>query len=1259
MTTYGVSSFKINDSTFTTNSAYSGGVMETSSKSSFNINDSTFTNNSAIQFGGVIRTFDESSFNINNSTFTNNSAGYQGGVMTTYGESSFKINDSTFTNNSAHSGGVMETSGKSSFNINDSTFTNNSAIHFGGVIETLDKSSFKINNSTFTNNSAHSGGVMETSGNSSFNINNTTFTTNSAIDFGGVIETLDESSFIINDSTFTNNGANVGGVMVIFDESLFIIINSTFTKNSARYGAGVMRIDYESSFNINVCTFTNNSATVFGGVITTFGETNINNSTFTNNSAQIGGVISALGVSSFVINDSKFTNNRAYSYGGTIRISQCSMKIADCTFNQNSGSLFTFISNLTVGGYTKFENCSEPLYKISVMDAFNNQEGGAITSVQSTVIFKGVISLLNNQARCGGAILATASTITMYGETIIANNVATDISGGGICLQQSVFEIKENCKFSNNYAMRGGGIHATSSTIAVREPGTLQFVNNKAVNGSGLYLAVNARLHALKYSPENYLSMIFTGNQANYGGAVYVADETTSSACSHNIECLIQTLSLYGVDVTNTENMFFSGNTATEHGYNIYGGLLDRCIPSPFAEVYRKRNTHYSGVTYLRNISNIAINSIASSPVRVCFCDTNNEPDCCYQPPSIRVKKGEPFNVSLVAVDQVNHTVDTTITSSLSSSRGGLGEGQQTQTARRNCTNITLIVFSPHASETINLFADGPCGSATLSTRQVSVQFLECTCPVGFSELSNSQTESATRCDCDCDPLLSPHITNCNSSTSSLLRMDTNSWITYLNDTDPSGYIIYSNCPFDYCYPQTEKVYMNLNLPNGADAQCDYNRTGLLCGACQKNLSLSLGSSHCLSCHSHWPAVLVTILITFIISGILLVTALLVLNMTVAVGLINGFIFYANIVSAGSAVFFPSSKPSYPSVFVAWLNLDIGIDVCFFVGLDAYTKTWLQLAFPVYIITIVVFVIIASEYSPRLAALIGKRDPIATLATLILLSYAKLLSVTITALSSAVLYYPDGAQQTVWLPDGNVKFFQRKHISLAFVALLIILIGLPYTILLFAWQWIVSAPRWKAFKWTRNTKLNAFITVHHIPYNNKYRYWTGLLLLVRVILYITASATVSAKPQTLPLMTIILVGGLFLLKGYVGLRVYKKLFVEFVDTALYVNILALAAFSQYDFKADLTKQTAVAYTSTIITFILLVGVIIYHVTLLIKKDSLLREEMNMYPLTPVQPTNDEVTHTVIELPKCDQDSPRAPKVEQVDIEGLAITPPYQ
>ena len=177
-------------------------------------------------------------------------------------------------------------------------------------------------------------------------------------------------------------------------------------------------------------------------------------------------------------------------------------------------------------------------------------------------------------------------------------------------------------------------------------------------------------------------------------------------------------------------------------------------------------------------------------------------------------------------------------------------------------------------------------------------------------------------------------------------------------------------------------VSINLDLPNGADTQCAHNRRGVLCGACQDNLSLSLGSLRCLPCHSHWPAVFVAILLAAIIAGILLVTALLVLNMTVATGMINGFIFYANIVAASSSVFFPSSEPSLtiPTVFVAWLNLDIGIDVCFFDGLDAYIKTWLQLTFPLYIISLVIMVIIVSEYSPRFAQLIGKRDPIATLA---------------------------------------------------------------------------------------------------------------------------------------------------------------------------------------------------------------------------------------------------------------------------------------
>ena len=120
----------------------------------------------------------------------------------------------------------------------------------------------------------------------------------------------------------------------------------------------------------------------------------------------------------------------------------------------------------------------------------------------------------------------------------------------------------------------------------------------------------------------------------------------------------------------------------------------------------------------------------------------------------------------------------------------------------------------------------------------------------------------------------------------------------------------------------------------------------MLCGACQETFSLSLGSSRCVPCYSHWPVVFVATLSAAFMAGLLLVTLLLFLDMTVAFGLINGFIFYANIVAACSSVFFPSSEPSFPKVFVTWLNLDIGFDICFFDGLDEYAKVWLQLAFP-------------------------------------------------------------------------------------------------------------------------------------------------------------------------------------------------------------------------------------------------------------------------------------------------------------------------
>ena len=1255
------SNVSMTQSKFMHNRGEIGGAIN-ARNSSFDIEECIFSNNSAT-FGGVMVTIG-CRVNIENSHFIENVVESDGGVMLAY-EDDFIIQNSTFSRNNGSYGGVTATY-KSSFTITDCIFTDNRAEQDGGVMRAYNENFIIFQNSGFSQNTAHYGGVLDTypentslcggaidTCNNSFTITDCTFSENAATESGGAIISYGDS-FTIQNTTFTDNTGFSGGVIHTCTSS-FTMTGSTFDGNTAALG-GVAYIESESKFDSALTTFTKNTAVYIGGVIfMTDSSSNISNSTFSMNKANDSGAVLYSVNGSLKVDNSEFNLNAA-RYAYVVHTVGSSVHMSNTKFTRNTGSFYAVNSEIAFSEYTKFENCTEPSKTTTLAEnAILGREGGAITSYQSTVTFRGKTDLLKNRARTGGAMLAIESTITVDAEMTIANNLAT-IDGGGIVLFDTKLEIEENCNISYNQAeRRGGGISASSSTITVYEPKTLQFIDNSAHNGGGAYLEEKSKMYILKptLSEKEDRLMFFKGNNASNGGAIYVADNTSVGTCSADVDCFVQALALYRSFprnfMLNTEkNIHFSDNFAKERGSNIFGGNLDRCIPNQFSQQSLHKLGHKYGLSYLKSISNVKQDTVSSLPVRVCFCNDIGEPDCSYQPPTINVTRGQMFTLSLVAVDQANHTVASNIVSVPSSSRSTLGSNQKIQTSGTNCTDITFNVFSPNDAERIDIFADGPCRSAEPSTSHVTVQFLDCTCPVGFEQYSHSTPE--TDCQCICSSALSDYITDCNSTTSSLTRRNTNSWIFYVNGTDPPSYIVHPYCPFDYCFPQATSVSMNLNLPQGSDAQCAYSRSGMLCGACPPNLSLSLGSSRCLNCSTYWPGYLTVILLVFIFAGVLLVTAVLFLNITVADGLINGFIFYANIVSAGQSVFFPSSAPSLPSVFVAWLNLDIGIDVCFFDGLDTYIKTWLQLFFPVYIIFLVYFVIILSEYSPTFARLIGKRDPIATLATLVLLSYTKLLSITITALSFTVLNYPDGSQETVWLPDGNVKYFQGKHIPLALMALLIILIGLPYTILLFLWQWLVCAPRWKLFKWTRNTKLNSFVTSHHVPHNEKYRFWTGLLLLVRVFIYVTASTTMSANPQALLIMTILLVGGLIFLSKIYGLSVYKELRVEIVDTLMYFNLIGLAALSLYKFKSDDTKQTVVIYVSTVTTFFLLAGVIAYHVILTVRKGRIPKHclskneefESNMNPKPPMN-----VTHSVIEFPKVDVDDSASPEPPSV------------
>ena len=59
-------------------------------------------------------------------------------------------------------------------------------------------------------------------------------------------------------------------------------------------------------------------------------------------------------------------------------------------------------------------------------------------------------------------------------------------------------------------------------------------------------------------------------------------------------------------------------------------------------------------------------------------------------------------------------------------------------------------------------------------------------------------------------------------------------------------------------------------------------------------------------------------------------------------------IFYASIVkiSESTDIFFPNGSIPVLSQFIAWLNLDLGIETCFYHGMTAYAKMWLQFCVP-------------------------------------------------------------------------------------------------------------------------------------------------------------------------------------------------------------------------------------------------------------------------------------------------------------------------
>lgn len=155
-------------------------------------------------------------------------------------------------------------------------------------------------------------------------------------------------------------------------------------------------------------------------------------------------------------------------------------------------------------------------------------------------------------------------------------------------------------------------------------------------------------------------------------------------------------------------------------------------------------------------------------------------------------------------------------------------------------------------------------------------------CPPGLTLSDNTDG-------CSCYPILRTNQFTCYIlNNTGYLEWNSTMWVNMNKDKNNS--ILFSKyCPLDY-REQNNKI---IDIAGDPDNQYAFNHAGILCGSCKENYSLANGSFRCIRCSNNSY---LTLFVFFAAAGILLVIFVLLLNLTVTQGLINGLVFYANIV---------------------------------------------------------------------------------------------------------------------------------------------------------------------------------------------------------------------------------------------------------------------------------------------------------------------------------------------------------------------------
>ena len=737
----------------------------------------------------------------------------------------------------------------------------------------------------------------------------------------------------------------------------------------------------------------------------------------------------------------------------------------------------------------------------------SNMKGNLILKLHNIFMFKNK-KVFQYQTPNGLIKFINVVNVTMTGTNYFAQN----IGGSVIILQSSNLTVSGNITINDGYSFYGGGIRLdTTSTLFLKEPLSASFSSNNAVRGSAIYAPFSNAdsISPIQISPiENYS----VENITDINIKLYFSNNTFNSA-GYSIHAPL--FSFFGNQTS--PNFLFDNNTWDDkHSQYVYTTLIDKIIQR--MDMFDKHSSLSNGVCFWLNrqdwnctyIDYSVYNFMAFTSIQVYSGETALS--------VVNVAKG----MTLYAIGGVdsNFYVDSVLTTSNST--------------------LSFTFYCDYKYE------DSDCYSTlTVTNTEYSWPIISISnkvCPFGFNLTGNS---------CSCPSVLEIHNYTCDIN-SQLFTSPTGYWTGLNNNT-----ILFDhNCPPNYCNHSFKTFYLDSSI---ADLSCLNNHTGNLCGQCKENYSAVFGSD---ACYSDCTDLYLLTLPVYALAGLLLVTVLFALRLTVATGTINGVIFYANTLSLVLDKLTESSHGSLQTtqvVIISLLNLDLGFPLCLYNRMTTAAKVGFQFVFPIYLWSIVIGMIVISKYSIKLSNFISSSS-VQVLATLLYLSFAKLLRTVIDIAShskihsvtlirnvySQIYYYGSNDEAAVWYYNGE-PYGQGVHgllltVAVAFTALYL----LPYAILTTFSHWLI---RFRLFN-----RLRPFIDAYGGPFKDKWRFWFGLRLWLVVFLFSVDGGLQGTNTRSMLIIHFIAILAFILFQ--VWTHPYKNRFIELLDTFFNDQLLA-------------------------------------------------------------------------------------------------------